>query len=115
MSTYGPAFFIKRKNNQEISQDEQKKLLAHVIKFSEKLNIEDDKGDAVQPDFYDYDGYEDKSVGYLIYASMIWNMMPDEVQQEQEEGDEKKILKIGKKLDELFPDTYEYKCYYVES
>ncbi len=114
MSQYGPAFFIKRKDGEEISEKEQKELLELVNKVVKDLEIKDDDGDIVSPEFYDYGDYEEKSASFLIYSSAIFAMMPEEVQNETEESDAKKILKIGEEIDKVIPDTYSYDCYYVE-
>lgn len=114
MSEYGPAFFIKRKDANEINEQQQEALLAHVKEIANKLELTDIEDNAVSPEFYDYDNYEQKAVSYLIYAHHVLGMMPEEVRDEQEEADKVDALKIGVELDKLFPDTYEYDCYHVE-
>lgn len=115
MSTYGPAFFIKRKDKKHIEETKQKELLKHITDIAQKLQIKNDEGKSVHPQLYDYDGYEEKSVSFLIHSSILFIMMPEEVQEETEKEDEKEILKIGAALDKLFPSLYEYRCYYVEA
>ena len=115
MSEYGPALFIKRKDEKEILQKEQDMLLKLVTEISKKLEIKDEDDAIVSPEFYDYDGYEEKSVAFLMFSSVAWGMMPEDIQKDQSEVDEKEMLKIGKEIDKKIPNTYSYKCYYVEN
>lgn len=114
MSEFGPAFFIKRKDGNEISKEEQEELLKVATKIAQELKIEDNDGNLATPEFYDYDNYEDKSVSFVMFYDSFWREMPEEIQRDTEEVDSRNILKVGGKIDELFPDTYEYQSYYVE-
>lgn len=115
MSNYGPALFIKRKDENEIPKKEQSMLLKLVTELCEKHDIRDDANNSVSPEFYDYDGYEKNSVSFLIYSSMAWGMMPEEAQQDQSEMDQIEMLKIEKGIDEEIPDTYSFQSYHVEN
>ena len=115
MSAYGPAFFIKRIDEKEIEKVEQDKLLEMVREISKLLKIKDEDNRLASARFYDYNNYEPKSIGFLMFSSHIWGMMPENIQKDQSEADAKKILKIGKEIDKIIPKTYQYLCYYIET
>lgn len=115
MSEYGPAFFIKRIDEQEIDKKEQDMLLKHVIEISKRLKIKDDEDNIILPKFYDYDGYEKKSIAFLMFSSIAWGMMPEEVQLDESAAHAEQTLKIGNEIDKKIPNTYSYKCYFVEN
>lgn len=91
------------------------RLLNHVNEIVSELKLTDIEGNAVNPEFYDYNGYEQKTLSYLIYSHHVLGMMPEEVREEQQEVDKEEALKIGEELDKLFLNTYEYDCYHVEN
>jgi hypothetical protein len=114
MSEYGPAFFIKRKNGQALSTEEQKVLLEQVASIAEALALKDPDGDSVEPEFYDYDNYEPKAVAFLLFYDSSWEHLPPDIQQDTEAETAEELRPIGQRLDAVFPGTYAYQCYYVE-
>ncbi len=114
MSAYGPAFFIKRKDKKEIKKSEQEGLLKLVSKIAADLKIKDDEDNIVKPEFYDYDGYENKAISFVMFASYTYAMMPEHIQDDESEVDGETMLKIGEEINKLKPNTYEYQSYYVE-
>lgn len=114
MSEFGIAIFIKRNDEKEIDKEEQKKLFSLVVEASKKLKIKDEEKKNASPVFYDYDGYEEKSVSFVIYTSEEWGYLPEDLQEDLSEMSEKKVLKIGKEMELKTPGVYTYQSYFVE-
>lgn len=114
MSATGPALFISRKDQQEISQDEQKQLVALVKKLARARKLQTDEGTAAQPRRYDYGQYEAKGLGVLLYSSYILGEMPDDIRKDHEEAAVAEALKLGQALAKEQPGVYAFKAYFVE-
>lgn len=114
MSNYGPAFFIARNDNKAMEKKEQAQLLQLVSMSCRKNNIFDDQGNPVLPSLYDYNGVEKNAIGFLIYSSTTYSLMPEDAKQDQLKADRDEIRKIEAEIDKAFPKVYSYKCYYVE-
>lgn len=114
MSNYGPAFFITRRDNKVMEKKEQAQLFQLVSTSCRKNNIFDDHGNPVFPSLYDYNGVERNAIGFLIYSSTTYSLMPDEVKDDQLAADREEIKKIEVEIEKAFPEVYSYKCYYVE-
>lgn len=113
MSAFGPAIFIKRKDQQPISDQEKEALSAEIDKSCKEFQFLDDAGDPVTPSIYDY-RKKDETLVILMYASAAFSMMPEEVQADQQILDREQFMELAAPLDESFPGQYEVDCYYIE-
>lgn len=115
MSAYGPAVFCKRVDEKELSANEQDEIEALVEEACEDLEVVDDwEEEPVSPWRYDYDGYEQRSVSFVLWSNHVFGGAPPFIQEDFHKKARKLAIEIGKWIDEKKPDTYEYDGYYVE-
>ena len=114
MSEYGPALFIKRKDGKPLDEQEQTELLAQVVEHAKQLQLKDEDDNAVELTVYGYDDIEPLSLGVLLFASFTYGMMDEEIRQDVEADDKRRILKIGKRIEKDQPGAYAFDSYYVE-
>ena len=114
MSEYGPAIFVKRSDGAELSDDEQGKLLKLVSEACVELGIVDDMNkEAVAPWKYDYDGYEDKAVSFVLWSNYAFGGAPQPVMDDFHANAASMAKKIGKVITASHPG-YAFDGYYVE-
>lgn len=114
MLAYGPALFIWRKDGAHLTEEEKATLGTLVIRYTQKLKLENDEGKPCNPGVYGYDDYEPKALGMVLYGSYTWIEMPKELQIDTEKDNERTALKIGKAIEKELPGLYDFKSYYVE-
>jgi hypothetical protein len=68
-----------------------------------------------QPVIYDYNGYEERAVGILLYSSFVYAEMPDDVQAEEEAGWEQDGDLLAAEIERQRPGAYTFVCYGVEN
>lgn len=112
MSEYGPAFFIKRKDKQEMDEREQKYLLKLVVEIAKKSKLKDDEGKKVSPSFY---SYHERSLAILMYTAYTWRHMPESIYNDQIQWVKRDCSVIRKEIDKKNPNTYTYDCSGVEN
>lgn len=110
MSAYGPALFLSRRDGTELDEEAQEALVEAVAAATKELGLKDEDDAPLEPTLYDYDGYEPKAVGVLLFSSYAYGAMPEEVQADyaatwEAQGDE-----IARRLGE----AYDHQCYFVE-
>lgn len=100
-----------RKNSQRTNRTRSKPWSKRPV----NLGVVDDwEEEPVSPWQYDYDGYEDKSVSFVLWSNHVFGGAPPFIQEDFHKKARKLAMKIGKWIDEKKPDTYEYDGYYVE-
>ena len=115
MSEYGPAIFCRRSDGKALGSDEQSLLLQLVTDACAQLKVVDDMEDEpVSPRQYDYDGYEDKAVSFVLWSNYAFGGAPEMVQEDFHANAASLAKKIGKIIAKKHPKTYRFDGYYVE-
>ncbi|WP_327003070.1 hypothetical protein OHA72_49650 [Dactylosporangium sp. NBC_01737] len=114
MSAYGPALFVARKDGAEPPPDERETILQLVRAAAAKLRVKDEQGAPARPRVYDYDEYEPKALGILLYSGYAYGQMPEEIQQDQDEDWERQCARVGAEIEREVPGVYTFTGYGVE-
>jgi len=64
---------------------------------------------------YDYDGYEERAVGILLYSSFVYQEMPEEMQADEEDGWARDGDLLAAEIERQRPGVYTFACYGVET
>lgn len=114
MSEYGPAVFCRRSDGNALPVDEQSLLLELVTNACAELGLVDDmEKKPVSPWQYDYDGYEDKAVSFVLWSNYAFGG-PKEVMDDFHANAASLAKKIGAVIAKQHPDVYVLDGYYVE-
>ncbi|WP_238011827.1 hypothetical protein KZZ52_13390 [Dactylosporangium sp. AC04546] len=114
MSAYGPALFVTRKDGAAMPEDEQRAVLALARAAAERLRLRDEEREPAVPDVYDYDGYEPRALGILLYSGYAYGEMPEEIQRDQEETWSGECARVGAEIERQSPGRYTFTGYGVE-
>jgi hypothetical protein len=115
VSEYGPALFLSRIDAAGLSDDEQATVLRLVQTACHSLQLTDDEGRPVKPEIYDYDEYEKDALGVLLYSSVVYGEMPEEVRADEEEGWEAHGARLAAEIEKHAPGVYRFVCHGVEN
>jgi hypothetical protein len=109
MSAFGPALFVSRADGADIPEDERAAILAHIRAATARLALP-----RAVPRVYDYDGYEPKALGVLLYSEYGYQHMPDEVREDQDAAWSEQGRRVGAEVEKRAPGVYRFTAYAVE-
>jgi hypothetical protein len=109
MSAFGPALFVSRADGAAIPEDEQAVILTRIRAATARLGLP-----RAVPRFYDYDGYEQRALGILLYSEYGYHHMPEEIREDQDHAWADQGRRVGVEVDRQIPGVYKFTVYTVE-
>lgn len=114
MSAYGPALFVSRKDGAAVPPGEQEAILLLARSAVAAVRLKDELGRPADPHVYDYDEYEPRALGILLYSGYAYGQMPEEVQQDQEDTWTEETTAVAAEIERQAPGLYAFTGYGVE-
>ena len=70
------------------------------------MRLKNEEGGPAEPDVYDYDEYEPRALGILLYSGYAYRQMPAEIQQEQDLAWVEEAGRVGAAIERAMPGVY---------